>query len=166
MVLPGFGASPIETNVALDTVRVTAADVRLPNVASMLDEPVATAVATPEVDIVAVVVLDDTHDADDVTFWTLPSEYCAVAVNCSVVPAGIVALGGVTVRPVSVADPTMRTLVPVTVPLVAVMVTVPAATGYASPTAMVAFVASDVDQATWLEMSREVPSENAPLAAN
>jgi hypothetical protein len=31
---------------------------------------------------------------------------------------------------------------------------------------MVAFVGSDVDHVTWLEMSRDVLSENAPLAVN
>jgi hypothetical protein len=68
LVFPGFGATPIETNLALDTVRGTAVDVRPPNVALMLVEPAMTAVATPADEIVAVVVLDDTHDADDVTF--------------------------------------------------------------------------------------------------
>jgi hypothetical protein len=119
----------MDTSVALDTVSAAAVAVSPPNVAVIFVEPAANAVATPREEIVAVVVLDDCHEARDVTFSVVPSEYCATAVNCSVVPAAIVGVGGVTVRPVTVADPMTRTAVPVTVPMVAVIVTVPAATG-------------------------------------
>ena len=76
---------------------------------------------------------------------------------------------GVTVTPVSVADPTTRVAVPVMaaapVPLIAVTAAVPAPTGCASAVAsMVAIVASDVDQLTWLVTSWEVWSENVPSA--
>jgi hypothetical protein len=117
------------TSVALDTVSVADADVRPPNVAVMFVEPAARAVATPRGEMVAVVVVDDCHEASEVTFCVLPSEYCATAENCAVVPAAIVSVGGVTVSPVIVADPTTRIAVPVTVPMAAVTVTVPAATG-------------------------------------
>ena len=179
MVLPGFGEIPIATNVALDTARVTAVDVRPPNVAWMFVEPVAIAVATPTADIVAVVVLDDTHDDDDVTFCVLPSEYCAVAVNCSVVPAGTDAFGGVTVTPVSVAEPTTRIALPVTVPVtgmdppettVAVMEYVPAPValveGCATPAAVIVTFGSDVDQFTSPVTGLVVLSENVPVAVN
>ena len=92
-----------------------------------------------------------------------------MAVNGWVVPAGMIGAEGVTVTPVSVADPTTRVAVPVMAvapaPLIAVMVTVPAPTGCASAVAsMVATVASEVIQLTWLVMSWEVWSENAPSA--
>jgi hypothetical protein len=156
------------TSWPVDTVNAAAVDVLPPNVAVMLLPPGATPVATPRLDTVAIVVLDDTHETEDVTFCVVPSEYCAVAVNCFVVPAAIVAVGGVTMTLVSVPDPTVSTAVPVTAPLVAVMVTLPGATGCARPVvaATVALVASEDDQVTKPVMSRVVLSENAPVAVN
>ena len=47
----------------------------------MVTVPEATAVTSPEDDTVAVVALDDTQVALAVTFWVVPSERVAVAVN-------------------------------------------------------------------------------------
>jgi hypothetical protein len=167
LVTPGLGVTEMEASVAVDTVSVADPDFP-PNIAVIVLDPDAMLVARPRAVIVAVDGFDDCQDAEDVTSCVVPSEYCAVAANCSVVPTGRLAEGGVTVMPVSVPAPTMRTAFPVTVPRAAVMVTVPAATGCASPDAesMVAFVPSEDDQVTKPVMSPVVPSENVPIAEN
>jgi len=63
-----------------------------------------------------------------------------VAVNCWVIPTNTLGLAGVTDR--EDRDGTVRVVLPETVPNVAVMVAVPAATGVASP--LVFMVATDV----------------------
>lgn len=50
--------------------------------AVMVVVPALTPVATPFALTVALPVLDEAHVTDAVTFWVLPSEYVAVAVNC------------------------------------------------------------------------------------
>jgi hypothetical protein len=81
----------------------------------------------------------------------------------------MVGADGVTVTLVITAEPTTSVAVPVIaalpVPLIAVIVTVPAPTGCASAVeSTVATVGSDVDQLTWPVMSWDVWSENAPSA--
>ena len=76
-------------------------------------------------------------------------------------------LAGVTAMEDRVAEVTVRVVFPETLPEVAVMVAVPAATGMARP--LLLTVATDVleeAQVTWLVISWLVPSEYVPEAAN
>ena len=62
----------------------------------------ATAVANPEVLIVAFVASDGLHVTDAVMFCVLLSEYVPVAVNCWVAPTAILGFAGVTAIEASV----------------------------------------------------------------
>jgi hypothetical protein len=76
-----------------------------PDVAVIVVGPAATAVASPEALIVALVVSDELHVADEVTFCVLLSEYVPVAVNCWVAPTAILGFAGVTAIEDNVAPP-------------------------------------------------------------
>lgn len=87
---------------AVVTVAVTLAVCPL-NVALMVVAPSATPLASPDALIVATLVSEEDHVAEEVTFAVEPLLYCAVAVNCCVEPASKLAFAGVTVMPVTVA---------------------------------------------------------------
>ena len=90
-----------------------------------------------------------------------------MAVNCWVFPAGTLGVSGVTDTEDKVAVVTVRVAVPDLVPEVAVMVVVPALTAVARPLLLtVATVALDELQVSAVVISRLVPSENMPAAAN
>ena len=57
-----------------------------PEVAVIVVAPVATPVASPELETVAVPVTDDDHVTDEVRLAVLKLEYVPVAVNCWVWP--------------------------------------------------------------------------------
>ena len=85
-----------------------------------------------------------------------------MAVNCCVAPVEIVGLAGVTAMEVSVtaAVCTVRVVLPVTLPSVAEMVLVPAATPVARPVVlMVAIPVAEEAQLTWLVMFWVLPFE-------
>jgi hypothetical protein len=139
----------------------------------MLLMPAVTPVARPGLampfdSIVAMVVADDCQAAADVTLAVLLSEYFAVAVNCTVVPAAIVVVGAEMVRLTSVADETSRPAVPVMPMYAAVMVDVPAATGVASPViAPIVAVAVELDDHVAVVVTSEfVPSLKFACALN
>jgi hypothetical protein len=94
--LAGFTA--METRTAGFTVSVAVGEVNRSNVAEMSVEPTATAVASPALLMVAIVVLDELQIADVVRFCVLmqPPDNVPVAVNCCIVPLGILALTGAT----------------------------------------------------------------------
>jgi hypothetical protein len=75
----------------------------LPDVAVIVVEPAATAVASPEALMVAFDVSDEPHVTDAVMFFVLLSEYVPVAVNCCVVPVVTLGFAGVTATEASVA---------------------------------------------------------------
>jgi hypothetical protein len=82
-------------------------------------------------------------------------------------PVGMLELAGVTDMEERVAEITVRVVLPEISPEVAVMVAVPAATAVARP--LLLTVAADVFdelQVTCVVISRLVPSENVPVAAN
>ena len=62
----------METRAAVGTVNVVV-PLTVPNVAVMVDVPAATAVASPLVEIVATLVLEESQLADDVRLFVLPS---------------------------------------------------------------------------------------------
>ena len=125
------GVTAIEDSVtAAVTVRVAVA-VLLPvatvEVAVMVAVPAATPVAKPLLIIVAADVGSEVQVTCVVIFWVVESEYVPVAVNCWVVPAAMLGVGGVTAMEDRVAAVTVRVAVAVLLPVarveVAVMVT-------------------------------------------
>jgi len=101
----------------------------------MLAEPAPTPLASPALFTVATVVVDDCHEAVEVTAAVEPSLYVAVAANCCVPPAVTVAVAGVTAMldTVFIAAATVSVACAVKLPAVAVMVEVPAAIAFAMP---------------------------------
>jgi hypothetical protein len=139
----------------------------VPEVAVMVVVPAATAVASPLLLIVAVAGLDEVQVTELVISWVVPSENVPVAVNCWVAPPVTFGLAGVTAMEDRVAEPTVRSVLPETVPEVAVMVVVPAARAVASPLLLIVAVAGlDELQVTWVVISWVVPSENVPVTVS
>ena len=90
-----------------------------------------------------------------------------VAANCLVFPAGMLGLVGATDMEERVAGVTVREVFPEILPEAAVIVVIPAAAPAASPLLLtVATVVLDDPQVTCVVISRLVPSEYMPVAAN
>ena len=110
-----------------------------PLVAEMTVVPIATAVATPAEEIVAVAVVAEAQVTVGETSFVVPSLKVPVAENCCVPPVPIDGLLGATAIETSVAvgvgvgAVTVSVVVPLTVPLVAVMTVEPMATAVARP---------------------------------
>ena len=105
--------------------------------------------------------------------WLVPSEYVPEAANCSVIPAGMLGLAGVTAMEDKVAEVTVRVVLPEILPEVAVMVAAPAAMAVARPLLFTVATAIsenpealDEVQVTWVVILWLVPSEYVPEAAN
>lgn len=119
----------IDTGTAADTLS-NAEPETVPMVAVIVVVPVLgpPAVASPIEPVlllmVATAVAEELHVAMFVTFWG-PSVYVPVAVNCCVRPFAMVGDAGVTAMEFSTAPVTVRVVLPLTVPSVAVMVDVP-----------------------------------------
>lgn len=89
-----------------------------------------------------------------------------MAVNWRVVPILMLELAGVTAIDCSVAAVTLRETVPLTVPEVAVMVTLPLPVLVARPEALMeAMLMSDEDQVTLVSCC-VLPSSKMPVAVN
>jgi hypothetical protein len=163
----GFaGVTAMDVSAAAATVSVVL-PVMLPEVAEIVVVPVATAVARPPTAMVAVAVLDDAQVTVPVRFWVEPSVYVPVALNCCVSPFATLGFAGVTAIEVSAADATVSVVLPTTVPEVAEMVLVPAATVVARPpAAMVAVAVLDDAQVAEAVRFCVVPSVYVPVAAN
>jgi hypothetical protein len=168
------GVTEIDCSVVAVTVSVFDPEM-VPDVAVIVVEPAATAVANPfEPDVllmVATLVVDELQIAVDVRFWVLPLENVPVAVNCWVVPGAMFALAGVTAIDTSVAAVTVRVADPDSAPDVAVIVVEPAATAVANPfdPAVVLKVATpvlDELQAAVVVRFWVLPSEKDPVAVN
>jgi hypothetical protein len=106
-VLPGgivalAGVTTIEVSCGGVTVSVVLPEM-LPEMAMMIVEPVPTLLAKPAVLMVATVVTEEFHVAEEVRFCVLPSMYVPVATNCWVLPGGIEGVAGVTVIDASAA---------------------------------------------------------------
>ena len=135
------GVTAMLVSVAAVTVS-TVEPLTLPNVALMVDVPIATPWASPLALMVAVAGVADAQVTEPVMTAVVASEYVPVATNCWFVPAAIDGLAGVTEMLVRVAPATVSTVEPLTLPSVAVIVLVPAATPWARPPALM--VATDV----------------------
>jgi hypothetical protein len=114
------------------------------NAAVTLVDPDATAVASPELSIVATAGLATVHDAVEVTFAVVLLAYVAVAMNCCVLSKAKLAAFGVTAIEVSAGGAlavTVSAAVPVTPLNAAAIVVDPAATAVASPATLMVAVA-------------------------
>ena len=131
-VLGLAGIKAMEDRVAEVTVRAVLPEI-LPEVAVMVAVPAETHVARPLLLIVATDVFDEVQVTCMLTSWLVPSEYLPVAINCWVVPAGMLGAAGVTVMEDRVAEVTVRVVLPEILPEVAVMVAVPAERHVARP---------------------------------
>ena len=129
--------------------------------------PVFTPVASPAELIVANVVSDELHVTEFVKFCVEVSLNVPVAVNCCVFPAGIDGFVGVTAIETNAAAVTVNVVDPTTLPLVALIVDVPAFSAVASPAALiVATVVVPDAQTALLVKSCVVVSLKVPVAVN
>jgi hypothetical protein len=130
------GVTAIETRCAgAFTVRVVEPETA-PLVAEIAVVPAATPVARPEVETVAVAVIDEAQVAVVEMSFVVLSLKVPVAVNCWVAPVAIDGVVGVTAIETSVAMPpamTVRVVEPITPLVAAVIVVMPAATAVARP---------------------------------
>ena len=132
-----------------------------------MDVPVANPLARPAAEIVAVEAVPDAQVTRLVRFSVELSENMPVAVNCSVSPFGRLGLAGVTTIDTRVTLLTVSTVWPVTLPDVALIEDVPAASPLARPAEVM--VATEVvadAQVTMLVRSSVELSENVPVAVN
>src|SRR5436190_1152680 len=121
--------------------------------------PVATLLAKPWPLMPAAAAFDELQTTELVMSCVLESLKVPVAVNCFVVPAAMDGVAGETAIETRCAGTTVRTVVSVNEPTVAVMVVEPAATVVAKPElSIVATASADEVQATPLARSWLVPS--------
>lgn len=130
------GVMASDTKTAELTVSVVD-PVTVPAVAVMVAVPCPTLLARPcplaALLIVATLVVSELHCTVPVMFCWLPSVNVPVAVNCCVVPSGIVGIAGVTAIDTTTAAVTVSVVEPLIVPDVAVTLVLPRATLLASP---------------------------------
>lgn len=159
------GVTAIETNVAAVTVSV-ALPLTSPEAAEMVATPAPTPLANPEESTEAVpVAVDD--QVTDVSNCVLPSSKVPVAVNCWSVPCAMDATFGLTAIEISCAGTTVRVLVSLNAPTVAVIAVEPAATVVTNP--LLSTVATDVEEevhVTPLTKSCEDPLLYVAVAVN
>lgn len=106
-----------------------------PDVTLIVEVPAATPVARPPDEIVALFVFDELHIAEPVIFCVVLSEYVPVAVNCCVALVAMLELSGVTTidTNAAVCVVIVNVAIPETLPDIALIVVVPAATAVAIP---------------------------------
>jgi hypothetical protein len=117
--------------------------------------------------MLAVFGLSVLHSTVCVIFCVLLSVNVPVAVNCCVVPSGIVGTAGVTAIETNSAAVTFSVVAPATAPDVAVTLVLPTATLCAIPAASTsATLLSAMPQATLAVTSIVLPSVYVPVAFN
>jgi hypothetical protein len=155
------GVTTIEISVALVTVSVAVPEMA-PDAARMVVVPAVRPRTVPLVGIESLI--EPTAGADEVQvtllvmFCVLPSAYVPVAVNEVAVVAAIDMLGGLTAIDVK-GGGTVKTVVPLMAPDVALMVVVPKATLVARPPALMVALAG-VEE---LQVTEPVRSWVGPL---
>src|SRR6266567_4570077 len=151
------GVTAIEIKVA-PLIVSDAVPLTEPELAVMVATPGPALVARPVESIVAMVE-DEEDQATDWSHCVLPSSKLPVAVNCSVVPIAMVGVAGVTEIEMRCAATTVKVVVSVSEPTVAVIVVDPAAIVAARPEpSMVATPVDDEFQFTPLTRSALEPS--------
>jgi hypothetical protein len=129
--------------------------------------PNFTPVASPAALIVATVVSDELHVTVLVMFCVEVSLNVPVAVNCCVFPAATEGFAGVTAIDTRVAFVTVSVVEPTTLPLVALIVDVPAFTAVARPAALIVATVVVPDAHVTLPVRFCVElSLNVPVAVN
>jgi hypothetical protein len=121
----------MEVSVGALTVIPVDPDV-VPRVALIVVDPVATAVADPVLSIDTTEVSADAHVTCALMSWELPSLRVPVAVNCCVVSTTSEVSAGSTAMEVKIGL-TVRLFEPLTVPMDALIVVVPALRAVAKP---------------------------------
>ena len=164
------GVTAIDTSTAEVTVRVVVA-LTEPELAVTVAVPVATLAASPCLPGAllrfTVFGLSVLHCTDCVMSCVLLSVNVPVAVNCCVVPSGIVGTAGVTAIETNSAVVTFSVVVPLTVLKVAFTLVLPTATLCATPPAStVAMLLSPMLQFTVAVRSVVLPSVYVPVAFN
>jgi hypothetical protein len=165
--IDGFaGVTAIDTSAGPLTVRVVV-PLTPPEAACIWLVPAATPVANPPAVIVATPELCDVHVTEPLKFCVELSEKVPVAVNCSVLPFAIDGFAGVTAIDTSVAELTVSTVDPLTLPEIAMIVLDPAAFAVAIPPGAIvaAFVFWDCQLTEPLRSFVE-PSLYFPVAVN
>ena len=136
----------------------------------MVEIPPATDVAKPPLVIVATAILDELQMTWVLISKLVPSENAPVAVNCWVIPAGVIGmlrLAGLRDMEVRVAEVTIMVVVPEMSPEVAVIVAVPGPIPVTKPVlSTVAAESLDELQVAWVVILKLVPSENMPVAVS
>jgi hypothetical protein len=167
--IDGFaGVTAIDTSVG--AVAVTVSSVvpsTAPEAASILLVPVATPVANPPAVIVTTPAVCEVHVTVLVRFCVELSENVPVAVNCFVVPLAIEGFAGVTATDTSVAEVTVRVVVPLMAPDPAWIWLIPAATPVTNPPAAIVAipVVCEVHVTVLVKFCVEL-SEKVPVAVN
>ena len=139
----------------------------LPEVAVMVTAPLARPMARPEPPTVAKAGFEEAQATIVVILKLVPSEKVPVAVNCWLIPTGMVGFAGVTEMDDRVAEFPVRVVLPEMLPEEAVMVVVPVAKPVARPVLLiVATTGFKESQVTSGVISKLVPSEKAPVAVN
>jgi hypothetical protein len=129
--------------------------------------PAATPVANPLAVIVTTPVVCELQVTELVKFCVELSENVPVAVNCSVLPFAIEGFAGVTAIDISVAEVTVSTVEPLTLPEIAMIVLDPAAFAVAIPPGAIVAVFVFWDcQLTEALRSFVEPSLYFPVAVN
>ena len=118
------GVTAIDTSTAGPTFTAMVPEIA-PDVALTCATPWAAPVSRPPAVTVATDVFEDDHVAVLVMSTVLPSEYVPVAVSCCVVPLAIVGFAGVTEIETRTAGLTVRVVLPLTEPEVALICEVP-----------------------------------------
>jgi len=164
------GLIAIDTSAAGLTTSGTVA-LTPPELIPIIVVPVPSVLASPAVTavllIVATVATVELQCPNCVTSCIVPSVNVPIAVNCCVMPKGIVDPAGLIAIDTSTAAVTVSTVDPLTLPALAVIVAVPIPTPLASPALLIVAVAtvSDVQLAV-LVRSCWLPSLNVPVAVN
>ena len=161
------GVTAMPCRVAEVTVR-TVEPLTNPRLALMLLVPAASPVARPLEPIVAVAEVAEAQVTAAVRSRCEPSEYVPVAVNCWFAPIAITGLAGATAMLTRVAAVTVKVVLPLTLPSVALMLDVPAATPVARPVVAPMVATEPVADAQLTEPVRSavVASEYVPVAVN
>ena len=158
-----LGTMAIETSFTLETVRAVEPLIE-PRTAVMVLVPAATLVACPLLLIVATLGFEELHRTDAMMSCVELSLNVPVAVNCFVLPMGIVELLGVTAIETMLAAVTVSDAVPVTLPEVALMFVLPVATEVARPVESMVATPGELDDQVTEGRSCVLPSSKLPTA--
>jgi len=169
-----FAIDVLDTLIVMDcsaapvTVSAIAFDVTPLWAALMFAVPIPAPVAKPNVLTVAAAELEEAQVTEFVMVCVLPSLNVPVAVNCSVVPLAIEALGALMVMDCSTAVVTVSAIVFDVTPLcVALIAVVPTLFAVTRPDALtVATAELEDDQVTEVVRFCVLPSLNVPVARN